>query len=63
LGKSTKNLLFLIQNNKKGQKHEMAGLAEQMGHAVEAGAVGEGKYLPFTLANDNYGIGLLANIK
>jgi hypothetical protein len=41
----------------------MARIAEQMDPAAETGSVGKYNYRTFTLANDNYGIGLLTNIK
>ncbi len=37
----------------------MAKLAEKMDQAVKAMAAREGKYLTFTLANEEYGIGIL----
>jgi len=37
----------------------MAELAETMDQAVKAMAVKEGKYLTFTMANEEYGIGIL----
>ncbi|MBW1888216.1 MAG: chemotaxis protein CheW, partial [Deltaproteobacteria bacterium] len=37
----------------------MAELAEKMDQAVKAMAEKEGKYLTFSLANEEYGIGIL----
>ena len=52
---------FLISNqqSKGGGKKEMAELAETMDQAVKVMAEREGKYLTFTLAEEEYGIGIL----
>jgi purine-binding chemotaxis protein CheW len=52
----TKNIIFRDQEERKST---MTELAETMDQAVKAMADKEGKYLTFTLANEEYGIGIL----
>ena len=52
--------LFEIASNKatKGGERRMVELAETMNQAVKVMADREGKYLTFTLAGEEYGIGI-----
>ena len=54
-----RNPLAYFKKEKKGDKKEMAELAETMDQAVKVMAEREGKYLTFTLAEEEYGIGIL----